>query len=104
MGWLGHVALASRVRLTSASRYTSEMPLPQGQTSNALAPISGRGLFFCRTSPPALPGLDRPPWTVRHYCEKWGMKAATHEHALCTLDLQKIRDKVEQRIADDMAF
>jgi hypothetical protein len=32
------------------------------------------------------------------------MKAATHEHALCTLDLQKIRDKVEQRIADDMAI
>jgi hypothetical protein len=40
----------------------------------------------------------------RHYCERWGMKAATHEHTLCTLDLQEIRAKVEQRITEDMAF
>jgi hypothetical protein len=40
----------------------------------------------------------------RLYCEKWGMKAGTHEHTLCTLDLQEIRAKVQQRIADDMAF
>jgi hypothetical protein len=40
----------------------------------------------------------------RVYCEKWGLKAGTHEHTLCTLDLQEIRAKVEQRIADDMAF
>ena len=40
----------------------------------------------------------------RAYCEKWGLKAGTHEHTLCTLDLQEIRAKVEQRIADDLAF
>jgi hypothetical protein len=40
----------------------------------------------------------------RLYCEKWGMRAGTHQHTLCTLDLQEIRAKVEQHIADDMAF
>jgi hypothetical protein len=40
----------------------------------------------------------------RVYCQKWGLKVGTHEHTLCTLDLQEIRAKVEQRIADDMAF
>jgi hypothetical protein len=40
----------------------------------------------------------------RAYCEKWGLKAGTHEHTLFTLDLQEIRAKVEQRIADDLAF
>jgi hypothetical protein len=40
----------------------------------------------------------------RAYCEKWGLKAGTHEHTLCTLDLQEIRAKVEQRVADDLAF
>jgi hypothetical protein len=38
------------------------------------------------------------------YCEKWGMTPGTHEHTLCTLDLQDIRAKIEQRIADDTAF
>ena len=40
----------------------------------------------------------------RLYCEKWGMRAGTHQHTLCTLDLQEIRAKVEQHVADDMAF
>jgi hypothetical protein len=40
----------------------------------------------------------------RLYCEKWGMRAGTHEHTLCTLDLQEIRGKIEQHIADDMAY
>src|SRR5262249_20600993 len=40
----------------------------------------------------------------RFYCEKWGMKAGTHEHTLCTLDLQQIRERVEPRIADDLAW
>ena len=40
----------------------------------------------------------------RAYCEKWGLRAGTHEHTLCTLDLDEIRAKVEQRIADDIAF
>ena len=40
----------------------------------------------------------------KFYCEKWGMRAGTHEHTLCTLDLQAIRATAEQRIADDLAF
>jgi hypothetical protein len=40
----------------------------------------------------------------RLYCEKWGMKAGTHEHTLCTIDLQEIRARVELRIAEDLAF
>jgi hypothetical protein len=38
----------------------------------------------------------------RFYCEKWGMKAGTHEHTLCTLDLQEIRERVEMRIVSDL--
>jgi hypothetical protein len=38
------------------------------------------------------------------YCTKWGLAAGTHEHTLCTMDLQEIRAKHEQRLADDMAF
>jgi hypothetical protein len=40
----------------------------------------------------------------KRYCEKWGMEPGTHEHTLCTLDLQELRARIEQRIADDMAF
>jgi hypothetical protein len=40
----------------------------------------------------------------RFYCEKWGMKAGTHEHVLCTLDLQEIRARVEERIASDLSW
>jgi hypothetical protein len=35
----------------------------------------------------------------RFYCEKWGMRAGTHEHVICTMDLGEIRKEVEQRIA-----
>jgi hypothetical protein len=38
------------------------------------------------------------------YCEKWGMPAGTHEHITCTMDLDAIRAKVEQRIAEDSGF
>jgi hypothetical protein len=38
------------------------------------------------------------------YCEKWGMRAGTHEHTICTMDLDAIRAKIEQRIADDSNF
>jgi hypothetical protein len=38
------------------------------------------------------------------YCEKWGMPANTHEFVICTMDLNDIRAKVEQRIADDGNF
>ena len=37
-------------------------------------------------------------------CEKWGMRANTHEYVLCTMDLNEIRAKVEERIAEDNSF
>jgi hypothetical protein len=37
----------------------------------------------------------------KRYCEKWGMQTGTHEHLICTMDLDAIRAEVEQRIADD---
>jgi hypothetical protein len=38
------------------------------------------------------------------YCEKWGMTRGTHEHTLCTFDLQEIRANVEKRFAADNDF
>ena len=40
----------------------------------------------------------------RFYCTKWGLAVGTHEHTLCTMDVQEIRTKHEKRLADDMAF
>lgn len=37
----------------------------------------------------------------RHYCENWGMPAGSAKHAQCVLDLQALRAKTEQRIADE---
>jgi len=38
------------------------------------------------------------------YCEKWGMPVRTHEHVICTMDLVRIRQETEERIADAMNF
>ena len=40
----------------------------------------------------------------RSYCEKWGMKQDTHEHTLCTMDLQDLRDSIEQESAGAGGF
>jgi hypothetical protein len=40
----------------------------------------------------------------RHYCEKWGRKAGTHEYTLCTIDLYEIRNNQTKRISDGMIF
>ena len=40
----------------------------------------------------------------KFYCQKWGMPAGSHEHLICTMDLDHIRQEVEQRIADESAF
>jgi hypothetical protein len=40
----------------------------------------------------------------KFYCEKWGMPARSREHLICTMDLDYIRQEVEQRIADESAF
>ena len=37
----------------------------------------------------------------RAYCEKWGMKRGTREHALCAADLYELRKKVAQEFADE---
>ncbi len=36
----------------------------------------------------------------KSYCVKWGMPAGTHEHVICTMDLVRIRQETEERIAD----
>lgn len=38
------------------------------------------------------------------YCTKWGLAAGTHEHTLCTMDVQEMRAKHEKRLADDITF
>ena len=40
----------------------------------------------------------------RFYCEKWGVKTGTHEHTLCTLDLQEIRAREGARVASDLTW
>jgi hypothetical protein len=40
----------------------------------------------------------------KRYCEKWGMPAGTHEHIICTMDLDAIRAEVEWRIAEEYKF
>jgi len=34
------------------------------------------------------------------YCTKWGLVPGTHEHTLCTMDVQEIRAKHERRLAE----
>jgi hypothetical protein len=38
------------------------------------------------------------------YCEKWGMPAGTHEHIICTMDLDAIRAEVERRLVEENQF
>jgi hypothetical protein len=40
----------------------------------------------------------------RFYCEKWGMRANTHEHVICTMDLNGIRERAEKRVVEDISF
>ena len=39
----------------------------------------------------------------RSYCEKWGLRRGTHEHTLCTIDLQEVRRQTETRAAATFA-
>jgi hypothetical protein len=36
----------------------------------------------------------------RSYCEKWGFPVGTDKHTACTVDLQELRAKIEQRFSD----
>lgn len=38
----------------------------------------------------------------RALCEKWGMKNGTHQHTLCTFDLQAMRAKILKRALSNM--
>src|SRR6476619_7888639 len=38
------------------------------------------------------------------YCEKWGMPARSHEHLICTMDLDHIRKEIEESAAAETAF
>jgi hypothetical protein len=38
------------------------------------------------------------------YCEKWGMAPGTHEHTICTMDLQSIRAQHSARLVRDFPF
>ena len=38
------------------------------------------------------------------YCEKWGMKRGDHKHMLCMMDIQELRKKIEQDLADQGSF
>jgi hypothetical protein len=40
----------------------------------------------------------------KRYCEKWGMPSGTHEHIICTMDLDAIRAEVERRIVEENQF
>jgi len=54
-------------------------------------------IFFAICVAPDLPENARRAASIRalniaeenkSYCEQWGMKRGTHEHTLCTMDLQ----------------
>ena len=38
----------------------------------------------------------------RALCEKWGIAASTPKHAECLIDIQSVRDRQAQRIAEDI--
>jgi hypothetical protein len=40
----------------------------------------------------------------RQYCEKWGFLVGTDKHNACTLDLQELRAKIEQRASDSVLW
>lgn len=70
-------------------------------------------IFFCLFVLPKLPQLQAQAELKRAveiaaenrvYCEKWGFAAGTHEHTMCTVDLQHLRKKIEQRALESGFF
>ena len=70
-------------------------------------------IFFCALILPHIPAnvakaqAERALEIVHEnqsYCEKWGMKRGTQEHIGCTIDLQRLRNDIEQRRAEAMMF
>jgi hypothetical protein len=67
-------------------------------------------IYFATMIAPNLPEMARRAESLRAlktagenraYCEKWGMKPGTHEHAVCTMDLRQLRRKIKQDLADE---
>jgi hypothetical protein len=65
-------------------------------------------IYFVICVAPNLPEMGRRAESLRAlkiaaenraYCEKWGMKQGTHEHVLCTIDLQQLRQQIENDLA-----
>ncbi len=67
-------------------------------------------IYFATIVAPSLPEMARRAESMRAlrtaeengaYCERWGMKPGTREHAACTMDLRELRHKIGQDLADD---
>ena len=70
-------------------------------------------IFFCALILPYVPANVAQAQSARalevvqenqHYCERWGMKRGTQAHIGCTIDLQQLRNDIEQRRAEAMMF
>ena len=70
-------------------------------------------IFFCALILPNIPAnvakaqADRALEIVhenQRYCEKWGMKRGTQAHIGCTIDLQQLRNDIEQRRVEATMF
>jgi hypothetical protein len=70
-------------------------------------------IYFLINVVPNLPEMTRRAESMRalkiaaekrSYCERWGMKQGTREHALCTIDLQELRTSIERNLSDEGVF
>ena len=70
-------------------------------------------IFFCAFIAPKLPAYWARAQRIRvqeiaaenaYYCEKLGMKAGTPKFSQCLLYLGEFRQKVENRLADEIEF
>jgi signal transduction histidine kinase len=70
-------------------------------------------IYFLVNVVPNLPEMTRHAVSMRalkiaaenrSYCEKWGMKQGTHEHARCTVDLQELRTRIARDLSDEGVF
>ena len=66
-------------------------------------------IFFCAFILPGMPaGIEKAQRERDRevaeeniaYCTKWGKESGTHEHVLCTIDLQELRANIQKRLAE----
>jgi hypothetical protein len=65
--------------------------------------LAAAAIFMIQHAPQVRAEIERQQWAEmaaenRAYCEKWGMRAGTREHAACTLDLDEIRARHAKRV------